>query len=880
MSVDDQSDSPDLPDGQPGADARISIPRVLAICIPLLVVCAFLVEVVQVFAQLDSISGGVLPPAAILLFLPIVVVYAFSGILKRHAGVGRGELVVIFSVLTMGVPLFSGGFWHHFVANQFEYHRTRDLDRAMLISSRLWPSEANLLEGHSVEDHWPAPDGRADAGVTWVVRSSDAERVETPLGDGPCVRIAHAEADGSSEMVVTLDLTRPPGPERAARRHAVFAHLRLDGADATTSVTLHVGVPEEEMKLLATVRSDTAVSVSAPDRFVITGGLDYTMPPPGTESLNVAMRFKGRGTIQVRDFSIVGTEDVFRYMEGYQDADAATFATLSPSQQRVVRRRPECGLALDRHTLVGLIPWRVWGGPLLLWACLVTALFVAMVSLVNLFQSHWERGERLTFPLTTFVLEATRGDGEGRIALWRQRPFWIGLAVFGGYVLVREAMTAFDPHNREIGLKVADLLPPGPLREITDPKRSHTPLGIRIDPIVVAIALFMSVEMSGSLFICYLVGWLFRAVGFFTPLRTYRPEGLPYFGWFPFERLLEAGGLLFMVLYCLVTARRHLGRVIRGVLPGGKDPPREVASSRLSLAGLCVAGVLMTCFAWQAGLNAWFVLGYLGVMLLLALSAARIRAETGLPTDALVIPWPIVFIMALGGVLMFGFGELTFTAQTYFVASGSFMMVAPLLSEAMYAAGRAGVSRRRLVTCMSIGFAVAMCVGGLVMLSWAYSVGALNMNLGIAEKRGYYNRVTVAFEEGNELVDRHFRDHPEVDPVLTDERAATIRRFQPGTLVITAAPIVVGGLVSLTRIVWLGFPLHPIGFALSFTRALDGLWASIGVAWIIKLLVLRFGGVRLVRQFLKPLAVGVILGQLSAGAIWKLGATYIKLSGM
>jgi hypothetical protein len=66
-----------------------------------------------------------------------------------------------------------------------------------------------------------------------------------------------------------------------------------------------------------------------------------------------------------------------------------------------------------------------------------------------------------------------------------------------------------------------------------------------------------------------------------------------------------------------------------------------------------------------------------------------------------------------------------------------------------------------------------------------------------------------------------------------------------------------------------GFLLHPIGFAISGSWAMNLVWLPLALAWFIKLLVVRYGGLQLYRQLL-PFFLGLILGEAVVGMGWSL----------
>ena len=74
-------------------------------------------------------------------------------------------------------------------------------------------------------------------------------------------------------------------------------------------------------------------------------------------------------------------------------------------------------------------------------------------------------------------------------------------------------------------------------------------------------------------------------------------------------------------------------------------------------------------------------------------------------------------------------------------------------------------------------------------------------------------------------------------------------------------------MAARARFLW--WPFHPIGYILAGTFTLEWLWCSLFVGWLVKWLILRYGGLRLYRQAL-PFFIGLILGDYVAGALWAL----------
>ncbi len=67
------------------------------------------------------------------------------------------------------------------------------------------------------------------------------------------------------------------------------------------------------------------------------------------------------------------------------------------------------------------------------------------------------------------------------------------------------------------------------------------------------------------------------------------------------------------------------------------------------------------------------------------------------------------------------------------------------------------------------------------------------------------------------------------------------------------------------RLGW--FPFHPVGYAVSSSWSMHLLWLPLFIAWLIKLIILRYGGLKLYSRAL-PFFLGLILGECVVGSFW------------
>jgi hypothetical protein len=67
------------------------------------------------------------------------------------------------------------------------------------------------------------------------------------------------------------------------------------------------------------------------------------------------------------------------------------------------------------------------------------------------------------------------------------------------------------------------------------------------------------------------------------------------------------------------------------------------------------------------------------------------------------------------------------------------------------------------------------------------------------------------------------------------------------------------------RLLW--WPLHPLGYTISANWKTGHIFASAAIAWLVKLVILKYGGPSLYRTT-RSFFLGLILGEISAAGTW------------
>jgi hypothetical protein len=84
-------------------------------------------------------------------------------------------------------------------------------------------------------------------------------------------------------------------------------------------------------------------------------------------------------------------------------------------------------------------------------------------------------------------------------------------------------------------------------------------------------------------------------------------------------------------------------------------------------------------------------------------------------------------------------------------------------------------------------------------------------------------------------------------------------------------------LLGIFRARFAGFPLSPAAYVLNVSWANDLFWCDMFIAWVVKSLILRYGGIKGYRQAL-PFFLGLILGDFVTGSVWSIIGTVFHLN--
>jgi hypothetical protein len=204
---------------------------------------------------------------------------------------------------------------------------------------------------------------------------------------------------------------------------------------------------------------------------------------------------------------------------------------------------------------------------------------------------------------------------------------------------------------------------------------------------------------------------------------------------------------------------------------------------------------------------------------------------------------PAGFVVSGVGVPALGMQGMIATGYTLAWAGDLLVFMTAPLSSVLRLSSETTQGRKRLVAGIGIALTISLVLSIWFLLYLAYRDGALNLH------QQYFGT---------------FAQYP-------SQFAAQKLANPSGPSLIgwlwTAAGGFVMSLLMLARHRFVWWPLHPLGFVVSPGWAMDSVWFSVFLAWMIKVVVLKYGGPSLYSKT-RPLFLGIVLGQFIVGGMW------------
>ena len=476
----------------------------------------------------------------------------------------------------------------------------------------------------------------------------------------------------------------------------------------------------------------------------------------------------------------------------------------------------------------GAIPWGDWAVPLAAWLSFVLVLYFVVFCITVILRKQWVERERLVFPLVKLPAEMIDpGDdpsGSRLAPFFRNRMMWAGFSI----PFLINAWNAI--HN------YIYFFPTIYFQETIGLFNNQFVLPINLSFPLVGFAYLLSLEISFSLWLFFLVGRLQNLANASFGIDLAGSTTLP-------GEYQMFGALLVLALFSLWLARAHIREILGKVLRGGDSPDdaNECLSYRFAVIGGGLGILFLLGWLWMIGLSPWLAVILLILVLAVYVGFARIVAEGGVIFAETFNPQEFMIHGFTGPFL--GARNLVAIGLTKFWFTHTRTLIMPSMANGLKLADTAGIRNQRWLT-GAIGLAILCSLASSIytVMYLAYEYGGINLNwqfFGVLQQNRFsYYATTIA---------------------STSEPAGRWFFFGLGAAIMWAL------MFLRQKFIW--WPLHFIGFPVGASAPLLTAWFSIFLAWMIKGLILKYGGIDIYRKML-PFFLGLILGEFVSAGLW------------
>ncbi|MCA1595572.1 MAG: hypothetical protein LC772_03990, partial [Chloroflexi bacterium] len=282
---------------------------------------------------------------------------------------------------------------------------------------------------------------------------------------------------------------------------------------------------------------------------------------------------------------------------------------------------------------------------------------------------------------------------------------------------------------------------------------------------------------------------------------------------------------------------------------GFHDPGSGSALARIPVIGTAV----LVGFCWVCGLSPLLAFAYIAVYLIFATAITRMRAEAGPPWNMGPDTNARDVVVHSIGTQSFGTKNLSVLAYFEWFSIEMRCVAMPGQLESMKM-GEAAHLRQRLLTLVMVGAIIV----GIAASFWACLLVWYHFGAGTAKVEPW--RTSQGMQPFS--IARSSIDNP---------RPADI--FGMGGMA-AGALVVLFFTFMRTRFLW--WPFNPVGYALANTGTMYWLWMPFLIAWILKVIIIRYGGMGGYRRAL-PFFLGLALGDYFIASVWAIAGSVMGM---
>lgn len=462
-----------------------------------------------------------------------------------------------------------------------------------------------------------------------------------------------------------------------------------------------------------------------------------------------------------------------------------------------------------------------WLTPVMNWFAFLFALLFVMLCITVIVRRPWTEDEKLAYPIIQLPARMT-SDG-----FFTNRLMWIAFGLVAAFDIVNGLHHVFPaiPSVYEKAYR---------FRFTEKPFSAMGWLRLGIYPFVLGIGFLIPLDL---LFSTWFFFWVWKGQQIIGSVVGLEGTGYPYVNYQGF------GAYMGIFLIAVWRGRKHLQNIF-GTSVRPTSTRDEPMSSRTLVIALISGVAFLIFFCLRAGMSLWAILVFFGLYFAFSTAVSRMRAELGSPMHDLHYTGPERVMVAALGTRPLGPNNLSMFSFFWFFTRTFDSHPMPHQLEGFKLASTSGIRSRFMLVAILLALFVGILSQFWALISVPYRLGALHE----------MSRVPIIY--GSEPW-RHLQNwltHP-LDPNYW-------------ALGFTGIGLLFALFLMLMRMKFFWFPFHPAAYAtVCGSWAVNYIWFSLSVVWLLKLVLLKYGGRNAHRKAM-PFFLGLILGQFTVGSLW------------
>ena len=488
------------------------------------------------------------------------------------------------------------------------------------------------------------------------------------------------------------------------------------------------------------------------------------------------------------------------------------------------------------------IPWDAWKWPIVYWSGFLFTMLFTMFCINTIVLRQWMDKERLSFPIVQLPLEMT----DETSGFFRNKVMWMGFALAAGLESLN-SLNYLYPNVPYVHLTAYDLHP----LFAQPPWDAVGYFPTTFYPLAIGLGFVLSTDVSFSLWFFYLltkvenvlaasVGWVGGGATLSSP---------------PYIAQQGVGAFVGIAIVAVYLSRSHLKDVLSKTFNRHSkvDDSDQPLGYGTAVMGLGVGFLAMIIFCWKIGMSPVVAAAYLGLYMLFATTISRLRAEAG--PAWIMGPYQNALDTIVQPVGSRMFSQQNLVALAYFHWFAIEMRCCPMAVqlESMKMAQSVRIRQRVMTIVLLAAIVLGIAIGFWACLAVWYKYGA-----------------------GSAKVDpwRTGMGKAPFDIATKYSLSQTVADM-PGSVAIAFGALVVFALSAMrTRFVW--FPFHPAGYVLGNTGTMYWLWCPFLIAWLCKVIITRYAGIKGYRAAL-PFFLGLVFGDYLTSGAWALAGSILGI---